>query len=193
MPTPSTLPVLNGVIVTPSNAPSRTDIDNLDLHNLLQRIRNMGYEVALSQSANMANGLHPADAQRFTDFVNDVRRFFEYIERIPMIDSPEAAGRLSYALPAYDVPAPQSVSNKDCASLMMQLLTMWWEVANSQSARLVRGVWPTPDGQPGDRVRWRSSIDGIEAFISFIAATQPSDRPESAPEVGPVGPGNTGT
>ena len=193
MPTPTNVPSLNGVIVSPANQPSRTDIDNLDLHNLLQRIRNMAIEVALSQSANMANGLHPADAIRYSDFISDVRRYFDYIERIPMIDSPEVAGRLSYALPAYDVPAPQSVSNKDCSSLLQQLLSFWWEVANSQSARLVRGVWATPEGQPGDRVRWRSYIDGIEAFILFVAATQPSDRPEVAPEVGPVGPGSTGT
>jgi len=193
MPTTSTLPVLAGVNVAPSNAPARTDIDNLDLFNLLQRIRNMGTEVALSQSANIANGLHPADAARYTDFVQDIRRYFDYIERVPMSDNPETAGRLSYTLPVYDVPSPTSVSNKDCSSLLMQLLVFWWEVANSQSARLVRGVWATPDGQPGDRVRWRASIDGIEAFIQFIAATQPSDRPESAPEVGPVGPGQTGT
>jgi len=189
----TTLPIFAGVVVAPTNAPTRTDLDNVDIYNFLQRLRNFAIEVAYSQSSNFANGFHVADAARFTDFIQDIRRYFEFMERIPLLDNPETAGRLSYVLPAYDVPAPSSVSNKDCSSILMQILTLWWEAANSQSARLVRGVWPTPEGQPGDRMRWRAMIDNLEAFTQFVASTQPSDRPESSPEVGPVGPGQTGT
>jgi hypothetical protein len=189
----SSLPVLQGVIISQENPPERTAIDNFDVYNLLERIRAIALEVAGSQSSSMANGLHPDDAARFSDFISDIRRFFEYIEKLPLRDLPETHNRLSYALPTYaDVPAPQSVSNKDCAALLMQLLTFWWEVANSQSARLVSGLWKTSSG-PGDQVRWRATLDALTEYVSFIGATQPSDRPESSPWQAPTGPGKTGT
>ena len=187
------LPVLQGVLLSQDNPPQRTAIDNFDVYNLLERIRAVALEVAGSQSSSMANGLHPDDAARFVDFISDIRRFFDYIAALPLRDLPETHNRIAYALPSYEeVPAPQSLSNKDCAALMMQLLTFWWEVANSQSARLVSGMWRTSSG-PGDQTRWKAALDAMEEYVRFIADTQPSDRPESSPWQAPTGPGRTGT
>lgn len=187
------LPVLNGVTISPDNPPNRTNIDNYDVFNLLERIKAVALEVAGSQSSGMANGLHPDDAARFIDFISDIRRWFVYIEALPLRDLPETHNRLSYVIPSYaEVPAPQDLSNRDCAALMMMLLTFWWEVANSQSARLVSGMWRTSSG-PGDQVRWKSAIDQLEEYVKFISETQPSDRPESSPWQAPTGPGKTGT
>ena len=73
---------------------------------------------------------------------------------------------------------------------MMQLRT---ELSNSQSARLVQGIIPTPAGQPGDRARFSDFITRIENLSKFIAAENPSDRPESTPLALPTTAGKLGT
>lgn len=182
----------NGVLSGPG-AP-RTDMANIDLWSLVSRIDRMRREVHHSQSADLPSGLMSPDNARIVDFIADVRAFFEFVESKPLPDAPETHGGFALAIPDdTDIPAPQDIENEDCRSILFLLIQLRTEVQNSQSARLVQGVMPTPDGQPGDRARIKDFITRIENLVAYVAAQEPSDRPESTPMALPTTPGRTGT
>ena len=172
----------------------RTALANIDVRGLLGRLDRMRLEMARCQSADLPNGLLPADKGRLVDYIGDYRRYMVYVMEQPIPDAPEAHGVWTVSVPDdSDVGSPDAIENEDIAQILRQCEIYRLEMKNSQSARLIQGFVPTPDGQPGDRVRFADGITRIENLVLYVGDTQPSDRPESTPRAMPVPPGRLGT
>lgn len=174
--------------------PARTDLANIDIRGLVARLDRMRMEIGRSQSADMPNGLLPSDRDRIVDYISDYKAYWEYVQSIPIPDSPEAHGVFTVAVPDDShIRDPSQIENEDLAQILYQCQVYRIEMVNSQSARLIQGFMPTPEGHPGDRVRFSEGIRRIENLVAYVGATQPSDRPESTPRAMPVPPGQLGT
>lgn len=172
---------------TQATSSERQVLSNIDVRAMLDRLDRMRLEVAKCQSANMPSGLLDADKARILDYVSDYRRYMEYAMALPIPDSPEASGRWSMTVPDdSEVPSPEAVENDDIAVILRQFEVYRLEMVESQSARLIQGFIPVPEGQPGDVARFRDGITRIENLVQYAADTQPSDRPESTPKAMPV-------
>ena len=180
-------------VISPGVA-ARTDIANIDLFSMVSRIDRLRVEVTKCQSADLPTGLLGPDAARINDFIADYTAFFNFVESKPLPDAPESHGNFRLSLPDDNaIPAPQSIENEDCRAILFLLIQLRMEIQNSQSARLVQGLMPTPDGQPGDRQRVRDFIARVQALVDYVAAQEPSDRPESTPASLPTTAGQLGT
>ena len=172
----------------------RTALANIDVRGLVGRLDRMRMELRHAQSADMPNGLLPADAGRLLDYIADYKRYWEYVQTVPIPDTPEAHGVWTVPIPDdSDVGDANAIENDDIRQLLMQMEVYRLEMVNSQSARLTQGFIPIPAGQPSDRQRFSDAIIRIENFANYIAASQPSDRPESTPLALPTPPGRMGT
>ena len=173
---------------------ARTEIANIDVRGLIGRLDRMRLEMARCQSADMANGLLPSDKDRLVDYIADYRRYMVYVMEQPIPDSPEAHGVWRVSVPSdEEVGSPDNIENEDLAQILRQCEIYRLEMVHAQSARLIQGFVPTPDGQPGDRVRFADGISRIENLVAYVGETQPSDRPESTPRAIPVPAGRLGT
>lgn len=174
-----------------------TKVANIDVIGLIDRMDRMYKEMSHCQSNDMANGLFPADLARLNDFLSDFRAFWVYAQTVPIPDAPEAHGVWMRDLPTPDADAdwvtPEMIENDDVKKILYHLQVFRLEVANCQSARFIHGFMPVPAGQPSDRQRITDAIERLQNFVNYIAATQPSDRPESTPSFPAVPPGALGT
>lgn len=170
---------------------------NMDIIALVSRMDRMYVEMAKCQSSNWASGLFESDLARFNDYLNDFERELEYVISRPIPDMPEASGMLNWTIPAWDEGGmftdPEDIENEDIAQILMQLIAYRVEASHAQSARMVQGFIPVPEGQPSDVARMRQGLQRLRNLIEFVAQTQPSDRPESTPREMPVTAGRTGT
>lgn len=172
----------------------RTNINNIDIYSMLRRLDRIRVELGKCQSADMPSGLLDPDSARLTDYISDYRAFFTFVESKPLPDAPETHGNFSLLLPDDSgIVQPEDVENEDIRSLLLLTMQLRTELQNCQSARLVQGIIPTPDGQPGDRARIKDFIQRIENFAAYSAKNEPSDRPESTPLGMPTSAGQIGT
>jgi hypothetical protein len=166
----------NGFVV--SGEAARNTIANIDLWGLVSRIDRMRIEVNRCQSANLPTGLIPADMERLKDFTGDIKGYLAFVAGKPFMDLPEVGGHLSKELPDDShIESATAIENEDLRNVGMSLVHFRIEVQNCQSARLPQGL---------------NAIARIEALLSYVAAQEPSDRPESTPSSLPTAPGNLG-
>jgi len=176
------------------NATYPQAIMNIDVIALVNRMDRMYIDMCKSQSANMPNGLLEADASRFVDYLDDYERELNYVTSKPIPDMPEASGMLQWTVPLWDdmYTDPDNVENDDIAQLLMQIIAYRVEATHSQSNRLVQGFIPVKEG-PSDVVRLQQGLARLRNLVTFVATTNPSDRPESTPREMPVTSGRLGT
>src|SRR5512139_160418 len=157
-------------------------IANLDLIAVISRLDRIYVEMCKCQSANWPSGLFDADKARFVDYLDDFESELNYVTSRPIPDSPEAGGMLLWDVPKWDEMFldPESIENDDVAQVLRQLIVYRVECANAQSARLIMGFIPVAGG-PSDVVRMKDGLQRLRNMVTFVAATQPSDRPESTP------------
>lgn len=181
----------NGFVV--SGEAARNTIANIDLWGLVSRIDRMRIEVNRCQSANLPTGLIPADMERLKDFTGDIKGYLAFVAGKPFMDLPEVGGHLSKELPDdAHIESATAIENEDLRNVGMSLVHFRIEVQNCQSARLPQGLNGIPLGKPGDWQRFTDAIARIEALLVYVAAQEPSDRPESTPSSLPTAPGNLG-
>lgn len=160
---------------------------NIDIIALVSRMDRMYVDMCKSQSANMPNGLLEADSVRFNDYLDDFGRELDYVISKPIPDMPEASGMLQWTVPLWDdmYTDPEDVENDDISQILMQLIAYRVEATHSQSNRLVQGFIPVKEG-PSDVVRLQQGLTRLRNLVTFVAETNPSDRPESTPREMPV-------
>lgn len=182
----------NGFVVV--GVADRTNIANIDIWSMISRLDRIRVEVQHCQSADLPSGLLPADASRLADYVADYRAYAGYVKGKPIPDAPESHGHLQLVLPDDKaIGSPMEIENEDCRAMHALLVQLRTELQNCQSARLPQGILPIPDGQPGDWARISDFITRLEQLLAYVAAQEPSDRPESTPSALPTKPGKLGT
>ena len=181
-------------VVPPGTVPADAKVSNIDVLGLIARLDRFSEEISGAQSTNLSSGLLPPDLLRVNDCLTDLVAFWKYAQAVPIPDSPEAYGKWMKVVPGdTGQTAPEKIENDDIRQLLYQIQVFRFELASCQSARFIHGFVPVPAGQPSDLQRITDAIARMQNFVTYVAATQPSDRPASTPEF-PASPGGkTGT
>ena len=160
----------------PDESQTGQTLVNLDVWGMARRLDRMSFELRRSQSADLPNCLLVSDRVRLLAYIADFRKHLGYVAAQPMPDTPESHGRFSLPIPlADDSPAANEIENDDVASILYQMEVYRVEMLGCQSGRLVQGLMAF------DLKRMFDGLDRLENFVTYVAETQPSDRPESTP------------
>jgi hypothetical protein len=158
---------------------------NQDVAGLAERIDEVVYEVARSQSANMTD-MRPFDRTRIDEYNAMLNRYAAWVTDAPDIDLPETHPR-EYPIKYISEGVDADVENKALRDLIRMYRAIITELTNSQSARAANGL------TTHDKRRFDLVMEKIEKFMSdYVDNTQPLDMPESAPSSEAVEPGYTG-
>jgi len=151
-----------------------TEVINADVAGLSERIDEVVFEVAKSQSANLTD-MRGFDRERISQYNAMLRRYKAWVVDAPDVDLPETHPRV-YPIKYISKDISDEVENKAIRDLIRFYRSLITELVNAQSARLANGL------TAHDARRFDLVMDKIEAFLDdYVDQTQPLDMPESAP------------
>ena len=158
---------------------------NQDVAGLTERVDEVIYEVARSQSANLTD-MRPFDRTRITEYNGMLNRYAAWVVDAPDIDLPETHPR-EYPIKYISEGVDSDVENKGLRDLIRMYRAIITELTNSQSARAANGL------TTHDKRRFDLVMEKVAKFLSdYVDSTQPLDMPESAPSSEAVESGFTG-
>jgi len=180
-PTAGHLPIATGP-VSESGSSVVMVTCNSDIYHLTHRINRTIFEMQHSQSSGITNTI-PADLERITKYISDLRLHVDGIMRRGIPDNPKTQPE---QIPLDDL-VQKVIENDDHKAVIDQLYIMRDEVIASASSRL-GGGFLAPDYK-----RASAMLDRIDdLFTMFIPAIDPVDNPESTPSVPLTGHGMQG-
>jgi len=171
------------VIDMPYGGGCSTEIANIDLLRIIEKLDRWAQELACCQSADLNGGLAAGnDAGREDDYLADFRAFVEFVIEKPIPDMPETHGRVRDSVPAPfpEMPGITDIENGDVRQVLRQMRGYRVEVTRCQSARLVVGFLAF------DKTRFLDGLTRIENELEYAKAHEPSDFPETTPSEPPV-------
>ena len=155
---------------------------NIDVHSIVRRYNRILQEVSKAQSSGVSF-TNPFDVTRLISYVTSMRNFQGWIVSQPLLDCPET-GPTEMDLPENPkMPVLENESMMDVINLMEIARD---EVSNSQSARMPTNLIKF------DYDRQMSYLAKVEQLLTYIAASEPLDLPESSPMADVTGPGKMG-
>jgi len=158
---------------------------NQDVAGLTERVDEVIFEVARSQSANLTD-MRPFDRTRITEYNAMLNRYAAWVTDAPDIDLPETHPR-DYPIKYISDGVEAEVENKALRDLIRMYRAIITELTNSQSARAANGL------TVHDKRRFDLVMEKIAKFLSdYLDSTQPLDMPESAPSSEAVEQGFSG-
>jgi len=158
---------------------------NQDVAGLAERVDEVIYEIARSQSANLTD-MRPFDRERIDQYNAMLNRYAEWITAAPDVDLPETHPR-DYPIKYISEEVDADVENKALRDLIRYYRAVLTEVTNSQSARAGNGL------TVHDKRRFDLVMLKVQNFLSsYVDETQPIDMPESAPSSDAVEQGFSG-
>lgn len=158
---------------------------NQDVAGLTERIDEIIYEIAKSQSAGLTD-MRSFDRTRLTQYVELLKRYAAWVTDAPDVDLPETHPR-DYPIKYISEAIDDEVENKALRDLIRYLRSLITELTNSQSAKQANGL------TTHDKRRFDLVVQKVEAFLTdYVDNTQPIDMPESAPSSEPVESGFMG-
>lgn len=161
------------------------EVLNQDVAGLVERVDEVIFEIAKSQSANMTD-MRGFDRVRIDEYNQMLSRYAAWISEAPDVDRPETHPR-QYAIAYISDGVSIDVENKALRDLMRSYQAIISEMSNSQSAKAGNGL------TTHDKRRFDLEMQKIENFLTqYVDATQPLDMPESAPSSESVTPGFSG-
>ena len=161
------------------------EVLNQDIAGLVERVDEVIFEIAHSQSANLTD-MRPFDRTRIDEYNAMLNRYAAWIANAPMVDRPETHPR-QYPIKYISEAVSIDVENKGLRDLMRSYQAIISEMSNSQSAKQGNGL------TVHDKRRFDLEMTKIENFlVEYVDQTQPLDMPESAPSSDAVQPGLRG-
>jgi hypothetical protein len=147
---------------------------NQDVAGLAERVDEVVYEIARSQSANLTD-MRPFDRTRITEYNLMLNRYAAWVTDAPDIDLPETHPR-DYPIKYISEDVDADVENKALRDLIRYYRAIITELTNSQSARAANGL------TVHDKRRFDLVMEKVDKFLNdYVDNTQPIDMPESAP------------
>ena len=177
----------NGTVVDlPYGGGCPPAVANLDVIRIVTKLDRVAVEMALCQSADLNGGLLEFDNERVVGHLADFAAFMAYAISQPIPDTPEAHGRARDSVPAVSelFPGIGTCENGDVAAILRQCRTYRMEIANCQSSRLVQGILPF------DAERFTTGLERINKLVEYASTHEPTDMPESTPQMPPVPAGH---
>ena len=163
-----------------------TVVQNQDIAGIAERIDEVIFEVARSQSAGLTD-LRAPDRVRLSEYIALLNRYAEWVVAAPDVDLPETHPR-DYPITYISADISADFENKALRDLVRYLRSLLTELTNSQSARAASGM------TTHDKRRYDLVMTKVAAFLSdYVDNTQPIDMPASAPSSESVVPGYVGT
>ena len=158
---------------------------NQDIAGLAERIDEVIFEVARSQSANLTD-MRGFDRTRIDEYRAMLQRYADWVVDAPDVDLPETHPR-DYPIKYISENVDADVENKALRDLIRYLRALLTELTNSQSARAANGL------TVHDKRRFDLVMTKVGNFLGdYVDNTQPVDMPESAPSSEGVEPGYLG-
>ncbi len=159
------------------------EVYNQDVASLCRRIARYADEVHKARSNSVAD-MSEFDVARVVSYFGSLRQFHAWVMAQPQLDLPEWTPTAEN-LP--DWADHERVENEAINDLVRDFHTLWFELVNSQSARVSTGLVEF------DSFRFESIMDKMESFVSdYIQNVQPLDLPETTPSEEVSGPGRLG-
>lgn len=155
---------------------------NIDVHSIVRRYNRMLFEIAKAQSSGVSF-TNPFDVARLTSYINSMRNFQAFIVSQPLLDCPET-GPTEMDLP--ENPKMPTLENESMMDVINLVEIARDEISNSQSARMPTNLIKF------DFDRQQSYLGKVEQLLSYVAAAEPLDLPESSPMSDTTGPGRMG-
>jgi len=147
---------------------------NQDIAGLAERIDEIVFEVAKSQSAGLTD-MRPFDRTRIGEYVALLNRYADWVVSAPDVDLPETHPR-EHPIKYISADVDDDLENKSLRDLVRYLRALITELTNSQSAKQANGM------TTHDKRRFDLVMAKVAAFLSdYVDNTQPVDMPESAP------------
>lgn len=148
--------------------------NNQDVAGLAERIDEVIFEIAKSQSANLTD-MRSFDRTRIDEYNDMLERYAAWITDAPDVDLPESHPR-DYPIKYISAEVDADVENKAIRDLVRMYRALITEMTVSQSARAASGL------TSHDKRRFDLVMEKIRKFlVDYIDETQPVDMPESAP------------
>jgi len=158
---------------------------NQDVAGLAERVDEVIYEIARSQSGNLTD-MRPFDRARIDQYNAMLNRYAAWVSDAPDVDLPETHPR-DYPLKYISESVDADVENRALRDLIRYYRAIITEMTNSQSARAANGL------TTHDKRRFDLVMEKIEKFlVDYVDNTQPLDMPESAPSSDAVEDGYKG-
>jgi len=155
---------------------------NIDVHSIVRRYNRVLFEVSKSQSSGVSF-TNAFDVNRLMSYISSMRNFQSWIVSQPLLDCPET-GPTEMDLP--ENPKMPMLENESMMDVINLIEIARDEISNSQSARLPTNLIKF------DYDRQQSYLAKIEQLLSYVAASEPLDLPESSPMMDVTGPGRMG-
>ena len=155
---------------------------NIDVHSVVRRYNRLLFEVAKAQSSGVSF-TNPFDVNRLLSYIGSMRNFQSWIVSQPLLDCPET-GPTEMDLP--ENPKMPMLENESMMDVINLIEIARDEISNSQSARMPTNLIKF------DYDRQQSYLAKVEQLLTYIAASEPLDLPESSPMSDVTGPGRMG-
>ena len=151
-----------------------TTVNNQDVAGLCERIDEVIYELAKSQSSSVTD-MNEFDRARIDSYIALLNSYVAWILSAPHVDVPETHPR-DYEIKEIAAQLSDDTENKAVRDIIRMFRSMFTEMANSQSARNPNGLISH------DANRFTLLSNKIAAFLTdHVDANQPVDMPESSP------------
>lgn len=151
-----------------------SQVINLDVAGLLERVDRARYEVLKSGSANV-DDIRQADRGRIDSYNAEIRSYTAYIADEPEQDYPESGAEVYTVryLVTEDMEQVENLGLRDLDRLYKKVVV---ELSNSQSARQESGL------KLQDKQRMDAYLDRIESLLTkHLDVVNPLDLPDSNP------------
>jgi|OpeIllAssembly_1097287.scaffolds.fasta_scaffold17393_4 hypothetical protein len=155
---------------------------NIDVHSVVRRYNRLLFEVSKAQSSGVSF-TNPFDVNRLLSYIGSMRNFQSWIVSQPLLDCPET-GPTEMDLP--ENPKMPMLENESMMDVINLIEIARDEISNSQSARMPTNLIKF------DYDRQQSYLAKVEQLLTYIAASEPLDLPESSPMADVTGPGRMG-
>jgi len=158
---------------------------NQDVAGLVERVDEVIFEVAKSQSANLTD-MRPFDRTRIDQYNAMLVRYAAWAFDAPDVDLPETHPR-EYPIKFISADVDADIENKALRDLIRYYRAIITELVSSQSARAGNAL------TTHDKRRFDLLMEKVSNFLTqYVDATQPIDMPESAPSSEQVTAGYSG-
>lgn len=162
-----------------------TEVNNLDVAGLLERVDRARYEVLKAGSANV-DDIRAADRRRIDSYNAEIQSYANYVAAEPEQDYPESYPE-TYQVRYLVTPGMEAVENLGIRDLDRLYRKVLVELSNSQSARYPSGL------KVQDKERIDSYMARIDSLlVNHLDSVNPLDLPESNPSDASVTDGFTG-
>ncbi len=159
------------------------EVYNHDVANLGHMVAKYAYEMYKARS-NAVNDMSSFDVERFYQYTRSIRAYQAWIMAQPQLDLPEWTPTVEEVA---DWPEFETVENDSINTMIKLAHVCWFELVNSQSARVSTGMVSFDDN------RFNAIVDKMEAFMKdYVENILPIDLPESTPSVVVSGVGRRG-